>query len=112
MVRFRAPLPNDLLKRSAMLKQSAIDTARESEQCDRHRNLTTYSKQQLKPSNKPWKSNAKGRRQRQIAEQELQLIGQLRDKAHGDLNEQQAYLKNKIDSPDGKSASVLSFPAT
>ena len=87
---------NDLLKRNAdMLKQSAIDTARESERgVDRHRNLTTYANSLIETIEQTLEIQREGRRQRQIAEQELQLMeGQLRDKLMAISNEQQAYLE-------------------
>ena len=87
---------NDLLKRNAdMLKQSAIDTARESERGVIDIETLQHTQNSLIETIKQTlEIQREGRRQRQIAEQELQLMeGQLRDKLMAISNEQQAYLE-------------------
>ena len=87
---------NDLLKRNAdMLKQSAIDTARESERGVIDIETLQHTQNSLiETIEQTLEIQREGRRQRQIAEQELQLMeGQLRDKLMAISNEQQAYLE-------------------
>ena len=87
---------NDLLKRNAdMLKQSAIDTARESERGEIDIETLQHTQNSLiETIEQTLEIQREGRRQRQIAEQELQLMeGQLRDKLMAISNEQQAYLE-------------------
>lgn len=87
---------NDLLKRNAdMLKQSAIDTARESERGVIDIETIQHTQNSLiETIEQTLEIQREGRRQRQIAEQELQLMeGQLRDKLMAISNEQQAYLE-------------------
>ena len=87
---------NDLLKRNAdMLKQSAIDTARESERGVIDIETVQHTQNSLiETIEQTLEIQREGRRQRQIAEQELQLMeGQLRDKLMAISNEQQAYLE-------------------
>ena len=87
---------NDLLKRNAdMLKQSAIDTARESERGGIDIETLQHTQNSLiETIEQTLEIQREGRRQRQIAEQELQLMeGQLRDKLMAISNEQQAYLE-------------------
>ena len=87
---------NDLLKRNAdMLKQSAIDTARESERGVIDIETLQHTQNSLiETIEQTLEIQRGGRRQRQIAEQELQLMeGQLRDKLMAISNEQQAYLE-------------------
>lgn len=87
---------NDLLKRNAdMLKQSAIDTAHESERGVIDIETLQHTQNSLiETIEQTLEIQREGRRQRQIAEQELQLMeGQLRDKLMAISNEQQAYLE-------------------
>ena len=87
---------NDLLKRNAdMLKQSAIDTARESERGVIDIETLQHTQNSLiETIEQTLEIQREGRRQRQIAEQELQLMeGQLRDKLMAISDEQQAYLE-------------------
>ena len=87
---------HDLLKRNAdMLKQSAIDTARESERGVIDIETLQHTQNSLiETIEQTLEIQREGRRQRQIAEQELQLMeGQLRDKLMAISNEQQAYLE-------------------
>ena len=87
---------NDLLKRNAdMLKQSAIETARESERGVIDIETLQHTQNSLiETIEQTLEIQREGRRQRQIAEQELQLMeGQLRDKLMAISNEQQAYLE-------------------
>ena len=79
----------------SVLKQSAIDTARESERGVIDIETLQHTQNSLiETIEQTLEIQREGRRQRQIAEQELQLMeGQLRDKLMAISNEQQAYLE-------------------
>ena len=88
---------NDLLRKNAdMLKQSAIDTARESERGVIDIETLQHTQNSLiETIEQTLEIQKEGRRQRQLAEQELQVMEhQLRDKLLAISQEQQQYQQN------------------
>lgn len=89
---------NDLLrKNAAMLKQAALDTARESERGIVDLETLQHTQQNLiETIEQTMEIQQEGRRQRQIAEQELNAMEQqLRDKLLAISNEQQQYVEKQ-----------------
>ena len=92
---------NDLLrKNAAMLKQAAIDTAHEAERGVVDLETLQHTQQNLiETIEQTMEIQQEGRRQRQIAEHELNTMEQqLRDKLLAISNEQQQYVESQYSS--------------